>query len=58
MDFKLYNEPLQMLSNEELIRAVREAIQEEKKKKKERGAEKGSITINRFFKSKIFNKKW
>lgn len=57
MSVQLYNQPLQFLSNEEILEIVSDAIKEEKKKK-QKSKTKGSVTINRFLKSKLFNKKW
>lgn len=59
MDFKPYNSPIQLLTNEQVSEIVKGAILEEMERKKEKNkSRKRLIKPEKFFKSKLFNKKW
>jgi len=60
MNYKIIGQPLQFLSNKEVIEVIRMAIDEERNDKKLKHVHKTQrvITEDIFFKSKLFNKKW
>lgn len=57
MSAELYNMPLALLSNEQIMQLVKDAIREERKVKKARRYKK-SISPDKFFSLTLFKRTW